>query len=151
MINNVALVGRLTKDIDLRKTTSNVSTCTFALAVERKYKVEGGPTADFINCVAWRQSADFLSQYAQKGSIIGIEGSIQTRTYDGQNGKVFITEVLCDRVKLIGNKSNNTTNNTNQANNQTYTPPVEHHYDEEEDNFSNKPNINITTDELPFY
>lgn len=103
MINAVALVGRLTKDIELRKTPSNVSTCSFTLACDRKYKDESGniPT-DFIQCVAWRQSADYLAQYAAKGGIVGVEGSIQTRNYDGQNGKVYVTEVVCSSVKLIG-------------------------------------------------
>ena len=110
MINKVVLVGRLTKDIDLRKTSSNLSTCTFTLACNRRYSSnqQNGPTADFINCVAWRQSADYLAQYASKGSIVGVEGRITTRNYEGQNGKVYVTEVTCDNVTLIGsNRSNN--------------------------------------------
>ena len=76
MINRVVLVGRLTKDIELRKTNSNISTCTFTLACNRRYsssQANGQQTADFINCVAWRQSADFLAQYASKGAIVGVE------------------------------------------------------------------------------
>ena len=100
-INNVVLVGRLTKDIDLRKTQSNISNCKFTLAVDRRYKSD---EADFINCVAWKQSADFLSQYAKKGTIVSVEGRIQTSSYDGQNGKVFVTEVIADNVQIIGEK-----------------------------------------------
>lgn len=143
MINNVVLVGRLTKDVELRKTPNNVSTCTFTLACNRRFtNAEGQQVADFINCVAWRQSADFLSQYASKGSIVGVEGRIQTRNYDGQNGKVYVTEIICDSVQLIGNKSNE-----NRNNQPTYepSPPV---YD---DNFSNKPSLDIQSDDLPFY
>lgn len=149
MINSVVLVGRLTKDIDLKKTSSNISTCSFTLACDKKFKPtqEGAPTADFIQCVAWRQSADFLAQYATKGAIVGVEGSIQTRSYDGQNGKVYVTEVLCDRVRLIGgNKGTTATTNTNR----TYTPSVEPSFNEE-DNFSNTPSLDISSDDLPFY
>lgn len=103
-INNVTLVGRLTKDIDLRKTQSNLSTCSFTLAIDRRFKSD---EADFINCVAWKQSADFLSQYARKGTIVSVEGRIQTRSYDGQNGKVFVTEVVADNVQIITEKKDN--------------------------------------------
>ena len=116
MINNVVLVGRLTKDIELRKTNSNISTCTFTLACNRRYSSanNNGPAADFINCVAWRQSADFLAQYATKGAIVGVEGRITTRNYEGQNGKVYVTEVTCESVQLIGNNKSNNTNVANQ-------------------------------------
>lgn len=153
MINNVVLVGRLTKEIDLRKTTSNISTCTFTLACDKRFKPtqEGAATADFIQCVAWRQSADFLAQYATKGAIVAVEGSIQTRNYEGQNGRVYVTEVVADRVRLIGGRSNaGTTVNNNSYANQTYTPSVEPTYNEE-DNFSNTPSLDISSDDLPFY
>ena len=154
MINNVVLVGRLTKDIDLRKTSSNVSTCTFTLACDKKFKPsqEGAPTADFISCVAWRQSADFLASYASKGSIVAVEGSIQTRNYDGQDGrKVYVTEVLCDRVRLIGGNRNNATVNQAPSTNQTFTPSVEPSFDNMDDSFSNTPSLDISSDDLPFY
>src|SRR5574344_140205 len=98
MINSVVLVGRLTKDIDLRKTNSNISTCTFTLACDRRFRSsqEGAQTADFISCVAWRQQADFLAQYAAKGGVVAVEGSIQTRNYEGSNGRVYVTEVVCN-------------------------------------------------------
>ena len=153
MINKVVLVGRLTKDIDLRKTSSNLSTCTFTLACNRRYSSnqQNGPTADFINCVAWRQSADYLAQYASKGSIVGVEGRITTRNYEGQNGKVYVTEVTCDNVTFIGsNRSNNT---VNTSNNQTFTPSSEPTYSENDfdEEFSNTPSLDISSDDLPFY
>lgn len=105
MINRAILVGRLTKDIELRKTQSNLSVAQFTLAVDKRIKPKDGKdTAYFINCVAWRQSADFLAKYAKKGSIVGVEGEITTRSYDGQNGKVYVTEVTCDSVRLIGGR-----------------------------------------------
>ena len=154
MINRVVLVGRLTKDIELRKTNSNISTCTFTLACNRRFtnSQNGGPTADFINCVAWRQSADFLAQYAGKGSIVGVEGRITTRNYDGPNGKVYVTAVTCDNVQLIGS-SNRTAPSVAPSTNQTFTPSTEASYSENEfeDDFSNTPSLDISSDDLPFY
>ena len=151
MINKVILVGRLTKDVELRKTSSNTSVCSFTLACNRRFVSNNtnGPTADFINCVAWRQSADFLAKYASKGSIVGVEGSIQTRNYEGQNGKVYVTEVICDSVQLIGGTQGNRTV-APETNNQTFTPSVEN-FDESEDVFSNTPSLDISSDDLPFY
>ena len=124
MINSVVLVGRLTKDIELRKTNSNISTCTFTLACDRRFRSsqEGAQTADFISCVAWRQQADFLAQYAAKGGVVAVEGSIQTRNYEGQNGRVYVTEVVCNNVRLIGQhkNSNAPANNTYQQPNSSY-------------------------------
>lgn len=155
MINNVVLVGRLTKDIELRKTSSNISTCTFTLACNRKFSSgNNGPTADFINCVAWRQSADFLAQYASKGAIVGVEGRITTRNYEGQNGRVYVTEVTCDSVQLIGGSKNSSNNvAANPVPNRTFTPSVEPSFEGNgpEDDFSNTPSLDISSDDLPFY
>jgi single-strand DNA-binding protein len=157
-INSVTLVGRLTKDIELRKTNSNTSVCNFTVAVDRRFQSQqqGGQSADFISCIAWRQSADFLAQYAGKGTIVGVEGRIQTRSYDGQNGKVYVTEVVADSVQIISsrNGANATANNSYSApvtNNQTFTPSVEPSYDSMDDDFSNTPSLDISSDDLPFY
>lgn len=155
MINNVVLVGRLTKDIELRKTSSNISTCTFTLACNRKFSSgNNGPTADFISCVAWRQSADFLAQYASKGAIVGVEGRITTRNYEGQNGRVYVTEVTCDSVQLIGGNKNSGNNvAANPTPNRIFTPSVEPSFEgnSPEDDFSNTPSLDISSDDLPFY
>lgn len=103
-LNNVVLVGRLTKDIDLRKTQSNISNCKFTLAVNRRFNNE---EADFINCVAWKQSAEYLSNYAKKGTIVSVEGRIQTSSYEGKNGTVYATEVIADNVQIITEKKDN--------------------------------------------
>lgn len=153
MINRVVLVGRLTKDIELRKTSSNISTCTFTLACNRRYTSSNnnGPTADFINCVAWRQSADYLAQYASKGAVVGVEGRITTRSYDGQNGKVYVTEVTCDNVTLIGGNRNGSSVGASNTN-QTFTPKSEASYENNmDDDFSNTPSLDISSDDLPFY
>lgn len=106
MINKVILVGRLTADPELRTTQSGVSVCSFSVAVDRKYNSGGERQADFINCVAWRQSAEFISKYFNKGKLIGIEGSIQTRNYeDKQGNKRVAVEVVVDNASFIGGKS----------------------------------------------
>ena len=154
MINKVILVGRLTKDLELKKTTSNISVCSFTLACNRRFASNNGngPTADFINCVAWRQSAEFLCKYASKGSIVGVEGSIQTRNYDGQNGKVYVTEIVCDNVQLIGSSKGGTQTGTTRDNNQTFTPAVDNYEEADADDvFSNTPSLDISSDDLPFY
>jgi len=159
-INRVTLVGRLTKDIELKKTNSNASVCNFTVAIDRRFQSQqaNGQNADFINCIAWRQSADFLSQYAGKGTIVAVEGRIQTRSYDGQNGKVYVTEVVADSVQIISNRNTKNTsannyapNNSYTPNNQTFTPSVDPGYESMDDDFSNTPSLDISSDDLPFY
>lgn len=105
-INKVVLVGRLTRDVEVRKTASGLSVATFTVAVSRRYVRQDAqnnnqPTADFISCVAWRQAADFLGNYGKKGTLVGVEGRIQTRSYDANDGhRVYVTEVVCDNVEL---------------------------------------------------
>ena len=101
-MNSVNLIGRITKDPELRKTSSGISTVSFTVACSRRFSKE---QTDFINCVAWRQDADFLASYVHKGALISIEGSIQTRNYDNQQGqRVYITEVVCESVQLLASK-----------------------------------------------
>ena len=102
-INNVVLVGRMTKDAELRYTPSNVAVATFTLAVNRNRKNENGEReADFINCVIWRQQAENLANWAKKGALIGITGRIQTRSYKNQQGqRVYVTEVVAESFQLL--------------------------------------------------
>lgn len=108
-INRVVLVGRLTRDVEVRKTGSGLSVASFTVAVSRRFARQDAqnnnqPTADFISCVAWRQAADFLGNYGKKGTLIGVEGRLQTRSYDGNDGrKGYVTEVVCDNVQLQNN------------------------------------------------
>jgi len=105
MINRVVLVGRITKDPILRKTPNGTSVVSFTIACNRRIKQEGQPDADFINCVAWNKTADFMVQYVKKGALLGLEGRIQTRSYDDKDGKrVYITEVVADSVQALGSK-----------------------------------------------
>ena len=106
-MNKVILIGRLTKDPELKKTNSGLSYVQFNLAVNRNYVSKSGEKqADFINCVVWRTQADNLVKYIKKGGLIGVEGEIQTRTYDDKNGtKKYITEVLCNSIEFLEPKS----------------------------------------------
>ena len=123
MLNNVSLVGRLTKDAELRYTPSNVAVATFTLAVNRTFKNENGDReADFINCVMWRQQAENLASWAKKGALIGITGRIQTRSYDNQQGqRVYVTEVVAEQFQLLESKGQQG-NQTQQRQAQQQTP-----------------------------
>ena len=109
MINNVTLVGRLTKDADLRYTSDGTATATFSLAVNRPFKSASGEReADFINCVIWRKSAENFANLTRKGSLVGITGRIQTRNYENKEGqRVYVTEVVAENFALLEKKSDN--------------------------------------------
>lgn len=115
MINNVTIIGRTTKDIELRATSSGTNNASFTLAVERNFKNENGEKeTDFINCVAWRKTAEIVAQYAPKGSLIGVRGRIQTRNYENNQGvRVYVTEVVAEEVQLIDTRNNNQGTNAN--------------------------------------
>lgn len=106
MINNVVLMGRLTAVPELKTTQSGISTVRFSVAVERRYNKQGEERqTDFIDCVAWRQTAEFVSKYFDKGSMIAVIGSIQTRNYEDKNGnKRKAVEVQVDNVSFCGSK-----------------------------------------------
>ena len=112
-MNKVILIGRLTKEPELKKTNSGLSYVQFNLAVNRNYTNKSGEKqADFINCVVWRVQADNLVKYIKKGGLIGIEGEIQTRTYDDKNGiRKYITEVLCNSIEFLESKSQQSKSN----------------------------------------
>ena len=153
MINKVILVGRLTKEIELKKTNSNTSYCRFNVACSRRFKSkqEGAPDADFISCIAWNQSAEFLSKYATKGAIVGVEGRITTGSYDKNGQKVYTTDVTAESVRLIGS-SNGASRQKDESTNKTFTPSSEPSFsDGADDSFSNTPSLEISQDDLPFY
>ncbi len=160
MINRVILVGRLTKEITLRKTQAGTSVVAFTVACNRRFSGKGQEQqADFINCVAWNQSADFLAQYATKGALIGVEGRIQTRNYEDQTGKrVYVTEVVCDSVQIL--ESRQAAQNRGGANagyQQNTGYQADNSYQDTssygaEDNFDfdTGPTLDISSDDLPF-
>lgn len=117
-MNKVVLVGNLCRDPELRTTQSGVTCCNFTVAVSRKYTNQqtGQREADFISCVAWRQTAEFIQKYFAKGSKIGLSGSIQTRSYDAQDGsKRYVTEVLAEDVEFVVPKSDGQQTSTSPA------------------------------------
>lgn len=143
MMNSICLVGRLTKDVDLRYTPSNVAVATFTLAVNRTFKNENGEReADFINCVMWRQQAENLASWAKKGALIGITGRIQTRNYDNQQGqRVYVTEVVAEQFQLLESR-----NSQGQQGQRAQTQ-------QEAPDFSRNANgnpLDISSDMLPF-
>ena len=127
-MNKVELVGRLTKDPEVKLTSNQTQFCNFTVAVDRRFKDQNGQRqADFINCVAWRQTAVFIQKYFHKGNRIGLVGSIQTRSYDDQNGqKRFITEVVVDEAEFVessGGASGDTYRQEPSAPTQSFNPP----------------------------
>lgn len=104
-MNKIILLGRITKDIELKNTPQGTPVATFTLAVNRRFAKEGQQQADFPNCVAWRQQAEFLAKYFKKGSMVAVVGSLQTRSWDGADGKKqYATEVMVDEVYFAGEK-----------------------------------------------
>lgn len=137
-MNTVNLIGRLTKDPELRYTPSGIAVCKFTLAVNRDFTNQNGEReTDFINCTVFKKTAESLANYQRKGSQIGVIGRIQTRSYQRDDGtKVFTTDVIVDRVEFLGSKQNNEQqNNYGQQNNQQY----------------NNQQINVSPDDLPFF
>lgn len=120
-LNKVILGGRLTADIELKQTPTGVPVCSFSLAINRKYQQDGQQQTDFISCVAWRGTAEFISKYFKKGSALCIVGSIQVRTWtDNNNQKRYATEVIVDEAMFVDGK--NDSQGTEAANPNTYIP-----------------------------
>lgn len=174
MLNKVILIGRLTRDPEIRTTTSGISVGLFTLAVNRNYtSANGQREADFISCVSYRKLAETIGQYVRKGQLICVEGRIQTRNYDAQDGtKRYVTEVIVDSFEFLESRSSNENNNSNnnyyqqqqqqpsfnmnqqqqpkynnnqnyQNNNNNYSQPKDNFFDDNQ-------NIDISEDDLPF-
>lgn len=156
MINNVVLVGRLTRDPELKFTPSGIATTKFTVAVNRAFSNQQGEReADFINCIAWRKQAENLANFMRKGSLIGVEGRIQTGSYEGQDGKrVYTTDVVADSIQFLEPRSGSTQNNqTSQQSNsqQQYGNQQQNNTRVDEDPFaSSKGPIEVSEDDLPF-
>ena len=121
MINRVILVGRLTKNPEIRKTPNGASICKFTLAVSRKVKAQGQPDADFISCVAWNKTADLMYQYLKKGSLIGIDGRLQTGKFTNNNGETIYTcDVMVVSLQFLDKKEDTQNNDVNQEREMSY-------------------------------
>ena len=105
-MNKVILMGRLTRDPEMRQTPNGVSVCSFSIAVNRRFAKDGQQNADFINCTAWRQQAEFICKYFQKGAMIAVVGNLQSRSWENQEGKKqYSTDVVVDEVYFTGSKN----------------------------------------------
>lgn len=163
-MNRVILVGRITRDLLLKKTPSGTSVVSFSLAVNRRVSGQGQQQADFINCVAWNKTADLMTQYLSKGAMIGVEGRIQSRSYDDASGrKVYVTEVVAETVQFLDNNrgggnsnANRTTNNYTQAapaydnNKQDYAMEQQAPTEDFASDFASSDTLDIASDDLPF-
>lgn len=161
MINRVVLVGRLTKDPDLRYTPNGIPVATFTLAVNRPFTSQSGEReADFIQCVVWRKQAENVANFLKKGSLVGVDGRIQTRNYENQEGRrVYVTEVVADSVQFLEPKSATTrqgapagypgsnVDNPFGSNNQNQNPNPSRN---EDPFFDSGQPIDISDDDLPF-
>lgn len=122
MINRVILVGRLTKNPEIRKTPNGASICKFTLAVSRKVKTQGQPDADFISCVAWNKTADLMYQYLKKGSLIGIDGRLQTGKFTNNNGETIYTcDVMVESLQFLDKKEEAQNNDVNHEREMSYS------------------------------
>ncbi|HHY22536.1 MAG TPA: single-stranded DNA-binding protein [Bacilli bacterium] len=163
MINRVVLVGRLTRDPELRYTPNGVAVTSFTLAVNRTFSNQQGEReADFINCIVWRKQAENVANYLRKGSLAGVEGRLQTRSYDNNEGRrVYVTEVVCDSVQFLEPRNAG----ANQGNNPFYggpqggggfNEPSAPQPSRNQSNFNDDPfgggsePIDISDDDLPF-
>lgn len=172
MINRVVLVGRLTKDPDLRYTPSGIAVVRFTLAVNRQFTGGNGEKeADFINCIAWRKQAENLSNFQRKGALIGIEGRIQTGNYEGQDGKrVYTTDVVADTIQFLEAKREGRplpapppeySQSQQPQHNATPEQQAQYSYEQRMQDYQNskqqedpfntgKKNIEVSEDDLPF-
>lgn len=163
MINKAVLVGRLVRDPEYRTTPSGVQVASFTLAINRNFtNQQGEREADFINCIVFRKTAENVNQYLSKGKLAGIDGRLQTRSYDNKEGqKVFVTEVVCDNVQFLEpkdsqNGSNSYQNGTSYQKGNNYTQNNQNvqqgqnkaKYDQQNNPFNNGSNFN--DDDLPF-
>nr|WP_308743098.1 single-stranded DNA-binding protein [uncultured Anaerocolumna sp.] len=138
-MNNVSLVGRLTRDPEVRYTDGGSSLARFSIAVDRRFKKEGQPDADFPSCVAFGKTAEFIEKYFRQGQRIGLTGRIQTGSYTNNDGvKIYTTDVVVESAEFVESKGSGSQDNTNQPEPLT-----------DEDGFMNIPD-GIDDDELPF-
>lgn len=161
MINSVCLVGRLTRDPELKYTGNNVAVASFSLAVNRNFKdANGEREADFINCVIWRQQAENLANWAKKGALIGITGRIQTRSYENQQGqRVYVTEVVAENFQMLesraareGNTSGAFGNDNGYAGPYGQQAPQQQgpNFARDSSPYGNANPMDISSDDLPF-
>ena len=152
MINRVVLVGRMTRDPELRRTQNGSAVTSFTLAMNRPKRNDEEQQADYISCVTWNKVAENVEKYCSKGSLVGVEGRLRSRTYDNAQGqRVYVTEVVCDSVQFLETKPRDKYEEQQchqQAPANSYQQPVQN---QQQDNFMNEqPSYNIMEDDIQF-
>jgi single-strand DNA-binding protein len=146
MINRVVLTGRMTKNPELRRTPSGAAVTNFTLAVNRNYESQDGQQADYIDCVVWNKAAENVERYCSKGSLVGVDGRLRSRSYEnGQGQRVFVVEVVCDSVQFLDTR--------NRDENRTGTTPIPAQYynSTEQEEFNKQfDSFNIMEEDIQF-
>lgn len=142
MINRVVLVGRITGDPELRRTSSGAAVVSFTLAVDSRFQRDGERSADFISCIAWNQTAEFMEKYVHKGDLLGVDGRISTRNYESNGKRVYVTEVVCDNLRLLQSKNGG-------SRSESYEPVSGEEKVKEDSEFDNT-GFDISDEDLPF-
>ncbi|PKX52813.1 single-stranded DNA-binding protein [Lactiplantibacillus plantarum] len=153
MINRSVLVGRLTRDPELRYTNGGAAVATFTIAVNRQFTNQSGEReADFISCVIWRKAAENLTNFTHKGSLIGIDGHIQTRNYENQQGtRIYVTEVVVDNFSLLESRAESEHHQSANSNGHSSNNSDNRNYDNNQNQYGNNGGqIDITDNDLPF-
>ncbi|MEN1746496.1 single-stranded DNA-binding protein [Lactiplantibacillus plantarum] len=153
MINRSVLVGRLTRDPELRYTNGGAAVATFTIAVNRQFTNQSGEReADFISCVIWRKAAENLTNFTHKGSLIGIDGHIQTRNYENQQGtRIYVTEVVVDNFSLLESRAESEHHQSANSNSHSSNNSDNRKYDNNQNQYGNNGGqIDISSDDLPF-
>ena len=151
MLNRVILIGRTPRDVDFRRTSNGTPVASFTLALDNRFVLKDGkPTTDFINCIAWNKTAETMDKYVKKGMLIAVEGRLQTRNYENKDGnKVYVTEVVCDNMRMLESKNNGTSSSTYL---EDYEPANNGYQSDDSSTIQNNSDVelNISEDELPF-
>ena len=153
MINRVVLVGRMTRDPELRRTGNGAAVTSFTLALNRNYNSADGQQADYISCVTWNKVAENVEKYCSKGSLVGVEGRLRSRSYDNAQGqRVYVTEVVCDSVQFLETKPRDKYEEQQYHSQSTYNPnQYQQPQNQQQDSFMNEnPSFNIMEDDIQF-
>lgn len=166
MVNRVVLVGRITRDPEIRYLQNGAATVSFSLAIDRPYTSQNGERqADFVNCVAWRNQAEFISRFIKKGYMMAVEGRIQTRQYQDQQGQTrYVTEVVCDQVSNLQPRDSSVASQPNMNQNTGYSQQNNYNQGFGNQGYNNQGykdnggyqapdqslDVNIADDDLPF-
>ena len=142
MINRVVLVGRITGDPELRRTATGTAVVSFTLAVDNRFQRDGERSADFISCIAWNQTAEFMEKYVHKGDLLGLDGRLQTRNYESNGKRVYVTEVVCENLRLLQSKNSGSRVDS-------YEPVEREEKVKEDPDFDNE-GFDISDEDLPF-